>query len=137
MNGMTNTLYERAKEIGQSIGMNIDQAEKMKKSTWKKDVKTKIKEKIQQRLTYDLEEKSKARTIQKDKQKTKKYIKKGNTDDIKDILKIRLHMWDVKKNYPKMTQIQCAQFAEKKKIQQSMSWIVKQNLRKERHHWKQ
>ena len=31
----------------------------------------------------------------------KEYIKNGNADDIKDILKIRLHMWDVKKNYPK------------------------------------
>ena len=37
----------------------------------------------------------------------KEYIKNGNTDDIKDIqiyryiLKIRLHMWNVKKNYPK------------------------------------
>ena len=30
----------------------------------------------------------------------KEYIKNGNADDIKDILKIRLHMWDVKKNYP-------------------------------------
>ena len=28
MNGMTNTLCERAKEIGLSIGINIDQAEK-------------------------------------------------------------------------------------------------------------
>ena len=26
--GMTNTLYERAKEIGESIGMNKDKAEK-------------------------------------------------------------------------------------------------------------
>ena len=52
--GMPNTLYERAKEIGQSIGMNIDQARKMKKLTWKREVKTKIKEKIQQRLTDDL-----------------------------------------------------------------------------------
>ena len=25
----------------------------------------------------------------------------GNTDDIKDTLKIRLHMWEVRKNYPK------------------------------------
>ena len=33
----------------------------------------------------------------------KEYIQKGNTDDIKDILKIRLHMWDVKKIYPKIT----------------------------------
>ena len=46
-------------------------------------------------------EKSKARTIQKDKLQMKEYIEKGNTDDIKDILKIRLHMWDVKQNYPK------------------------------------
>ena len=50
---MTNTLYERAKEIGESIGMNKDKAEKWKKSTWQREVKTKIKEKIQQRLTND------------------------------------------------------------------------------------
>ena len=31
----------------------------------------------------------------------KEYIKNGNTDDIKDILKIRLHIRDVRKNYPK------------------------------------
>ena len=73
----------------------------MKKSTWKREVKTKIKEKIQQRLTDDLKEKSQARTIQKGKWQMKEYIKKGNTDDIKDILKIKLPMWDVKKNYPK------------------------------------
>ena len=34
--------------------MDTDQAEKMKKSTWKNGVKTKLKEKIQQRLTDDL-----------------------------------------------------------------------------------
>ena len=99
--GMPNTLYERAKEIGQSIGMNIDQAGKMKKSTGKREVKTKIKEKIQQRLTDDLKEKTKARTIPKDKWLKKEYIKNGNAGDIKYILKIRLHMWGVKKNYPK------------------------------------
>ena len=44
--------------------MNIDQAVKMKKSTWKRDVKTKIKKEIQQRLTDDLKEKTRARTIQ-------------------------------------------------------------------------
>ena len=43
--GITDVMHERAKEIGESIGMNIDQAEKMKKSTWKREVKTKIKEK--------------------------------------------------------------------------------------------
>ena len=34
--GIPSILYERAKEIGQSIGMNIDQAGKIKKSTWEK-----------------------------------------------------------------------------------------------------
>ena len=28
-------------------------------------------------------------------------MRNGNTDDIKDTLKIRLHMWEVRKNYPK------------------------------------
>ena len=51
--------------------------------------------------TDDLKEKTKARTIQKDKWLMKEYIKNGNADDIKDILKIKLHMWNVKKNYPK------------------------------------
>ena len=50
----------------------------------------------------------------------KEYIKNDNADDTKDILKIRLNMWDVEKNYPKMTQIQYAQYAEKKKIQKSV-----------------
>ena len=31
----------------------------------------------------------------------KEYIKNGNTNDIKDILEIRLHKWDVRKNYQK------------------------------------
>ena len=84
--GMTNTLYERAKEIGEGIGLKIDQAEKMKKTTWKREVKTKIKIKIQQRLAVDLKEKLKARTIQKDKWQMKEYKKKGSTDDKKDIL---------------------------------------------------
>ena len=117
---MPNTLYERAKEIGQTIKMDIDQEGKIKKSTWKREVKTKIKDKIQQRLTDNINEKTKARTIQKDKWLMKEYIKNGNADDIKDTLKSRLHMWDVKKNYPKMTQIQHVQYAEKKKIQRSM-----------------
>ena len=51
--------------------------EKVKKhrSTWKREVKTKIKEKIQHGLADDLKEKSKARTIQKDKLQMKEYIK--------------------------------------------------------------
>ena len=71
--GMPNTLYGRGKEIGQSIGIIIGQAVKMKKSTWKREVKPKIKKKIQG-LTDDFKEKTKARTIQKDKWLMKEYI---------------------------------------------------------------
>ena len=49
----------------------------------------------------------------------KEYIKNGNTFDIKDILTIRSHLWDVKKATPKMNKIQYVQFAENK-IKQKM-----------------
>ena len=46
----------------------------------------------------------------------KEYIRNDNIDDIKDILKIRLHMWYVKQNCQKMAKIQYVQFTEKKHI---------------------
>ena len=30
----------------------------------------------------------------------KKYIRNGNTDYVRDTFKIRLRMWDIKRNYP-------------------------------------
>ena len=47
--GMPNTLYEIAKEIGQSLVINTDQAGNMKKSTQKKEVKTRIKKNMQKK----------------------------------------------------------------------------------------
>ena len=67
----------------------------------KREAKTRIGKKIQQRLADGLEQKTEARIKQKGKQHMKEYMRNSNTDDIKDILKIRLHMWNVKKNYPK------------------------------------
>ena len=46
--GMPNTLRERAKQIGQSIGINIDHAGKNYKSVWKTEVESRTKEQIQQ-----------------------------------------------------------------------------------------
>ena len=42
---MPNKLYERATEIGKSIGRNIDQAGKMKKINMEKSIKNQNKEK--------------------------------------------------------------------------------------------
>ena len=60
---MQNILFERAKEIGESFKMNIDQAGKMK-SKMRREVKTRIKKMIQQRLADGLKDKTKAGNIQ-------------------------------------------------------------------------
>ena len=46
-------------------------------------------------------QKTKTRTIKDDKWERKKYIEQCKGDIVKDIIKIRLHMWDLKKNYKK------------------------------------
>ena len=38
-------------------------------------------------------------TIENDKWGRKEYIKESNSGKIKDIIKIRLHMWELKANY--------------------------------------
>ena len=58
-----------------------------------------------------MQEKTKCRTIQNDKWQRKQHIKKCESTTIKDIMKIRLHMWNTKRNY-KMNQIQHVPFAE-------------------------
>ena len=62
-------------------------------------MKTKIKEKNTTKTNRRLlKENSKSKNSRKGQMEIKEYIKKGDTDDIKDIFKIRLHMRDVKKN---------------------------------------
>ena len=46
-------------------------------------------------------QKTKSRTIKDDKWERKEYIEQYTGDIVKDIIKIRLHMWDLKKNYQK------------------------------------
>ena len=43
--------------------------------------------------------KTKARTIVEDKRERKKYLHECDSDKIKDVIKIRLHMWLVNCNY--------------------------------------
>ena len=49
----------------------------------------------------EMGQKTKTRTIKDDKWERKKYIEQCKGDIVKDIIKIRLHMWDLKKNYKK------------------------------------
>ena len=43
--------------------------------------------------------KTKFRTVRDDKWERKEYITTCDSDLVKDIIKIRLHMWELKKNY--------------------------------------
>ena len=46
-------------------------------------------------------QKTRTRTIKDNKWERKKYIEQRKRDIVKDIIKIRLHMWDLKKNCKK------------------------------------
>ena len=48
-----------------------------------------------------MENKTKLRIVKEDKRKRKEYIVRCDSDLVKDIVKIRLHMYKLKKNHPR------------------------------------
>ena len=69
--------------------------------TWKKLIKQKITGKIKKRLQEEMRDKTKCRTIKDDIWDRKKKIEQCKGDIVKDIIKIKLHMQDLKMNYRK------------------------------------
>ena len=65
----------------------------------KKKVKGKAIGRIRKRMKEDMQEKTKYRTLQNDKWERKQYIKKYESNTIKDVIEIRLHMWNTQCNY--------------------------------------
>ena len=65
------------------------------KSKWKKKIGKSIKERTKQEMIN----KAKTRPIVEDKRDRKKYLQECDSDTIKDVIKIRLHMWQVNWNY--------------------------------------
>ena len=59
-----------------------------------------MKNKIEERLKKEMEGKAKSRT-KEDKWKMKEYILNCNGEDPRNIMLIRLHMWEVQMNYKK------------------------------------
>ena len=98
------TYYQKVKNAAKDINIDIDKVEQEKKSKWKKEVKEKIVEKIKERMNEEMMGKTKSRTIENDKWGRKEYIKECSSDVIKDVIKIRLHMWEVGRNYGKEEQ---------------------------------
>ena len=65
-------------------------------------------QKIQGRVEKEMENKTKLRTVSEDKWERKEYIATFDSDLVKDIIRIRLHMWELKKNCPREQQdMQC------------------------------
>ena len=50
-------------------------------------------------MSKEIAGRTKCRTIENDKRRRKEYIKESNSGTIKDIIKIRLHMLELKANY--------------------------------------
>ena len=94
-------MYERVEDIAKELEINKAKVWAIKKSTWKRLVKHKMKNKIEERLKNEMEGKTKSRTIKESKWKMKEYISNCNGEDARDIMLIRLHMWEVQMSYKK------------------------------------
>ena len=94
----SNTFYDKVRTIAEELNIK---SVIMKKSDWKRTVKDKIQNQIQERVGKEMENKTKLRTVQEDNSERKEYITTCDSDLVKDIMKIRLHMWELKKNYPR------------------------------------
>ena len=67
----------------------------------RKEVKEKVISNVKKRMIEEMERSTKCRAIENDRLGKKEYIKWSNSGTIKDISKIRLHMWELKANYAK------------------------------------
>ena len=86
-----NTLYEKVRTIiAEEFNIKVEAAVIMKKSEWKGTVKDNVQ--IQERVEKEMENKTKLRTVREDKLERKEYIATCDSDLVKDIIKIRLHM---------------------------------------------
>ena len=94
-----NTFYKKVQQIAETLEIEIDKVTGKTKSTRKKEVKEKIISKVKRRMKEEMEGRTKCGAIENDKGRRKECIKESNSGTIKDIMKIRLHMWEVKANY--------------------------------------
>ena len=97
----SNTFCDKVRTIAEGLNIKLEKAVIMKKSDWKRTVKDKIQNQIQERVENEMENKTKLRTVREDKWERKEYLTTCDSDLVKDIIKIRLHIWELKKNYPR------------------------------------
>ena len=57
--------------------------------------------KTQEMVEKEMEKKTNLRTVSEDKWERKEYTATCDSDLVREITKIRLHAWELKKNYPR------------------------------------
>ena len=97
-NQFKNTFYQKVQKIAKDLQTDISDVTSTSKSKWKKKVKGKAIDRIRKRMK-DMQEKTKCQTVRNGKWERKQYTKKCESNTIKDVIKIRLHMWNTKCNY--------------------------------------
>ena len=93
-----NTFYKKVQQIAETMKIEIDKVTGKTKSTWKKQVTEKVISKVKKRMSEEMAERTKCRTIENDKWGRKEYMNESNSGTIKDIIKIILHVWELKAN---------------------------------------
>ena len=94
-----NTMISNVQQIAQEMGVKLKNVENMSKSKWKKEIKGKIGKSIEERTKQEMTNQTKARTIIEAKSERKKYLQECDNETIKDVIKVRVHMWQVSCNY--------------------------------------
>ena len=92
-------MISRVQQIAHEIGVKLKNVENISKSKWKKQVKGKIGKSKEERTKQEMTNKTKARTVIENKWERKKYLQECDSNTIKDVIKIRLNMWQVSCNY--------------------------------------
>ena len=95
----SNTFSKKLQQIAETLETETATVTAKKKSTWKKEGKEKVISKVKKRMTEEMAGRTKCQTIENDKWGRKEYIKESNSGTIKDIIKVRLHMRELKANY--------------------------------------
>ena len=87
----------------------------------KKEVKQRV---VKKRMSQEIAGRAKCQTIENDKQGRKEYIKASTSGTIKDIIKIRLHMWDLKADYGRKDLDNRCPKCQSEEVPQNISWNV-------------
>ena len=94
-----NTMISKVQQIAQEMGVKLKNVENMSKSKWKKEIKGKIGKSIEEKTKQEMTNQTKGRKIIEAKSERKKYLQECDNETIKDVIKVRVHMWQVSCNY--------------------------------------